>query len=224
MFILQHKLKRLKIELRDSNKNYFGNVHNAVLLKQGLLLGVQQNLKTASLSDIDGLLCQEKISKEENDHALHYQYLFWKERVKMLWFKDGDRNTAFFHVVVKRRNNSSRIHRLRIDNEVTEDSKLIGDHILDFYKNLYAKSISNVSDTSNMEDFIGYYIPELVSSEENMMLIKCPEFLVIKTVVFNLNGNSAPGPDGFGGVFYRSCWDINGTDVCNVVQQFFKQN
>jgi len=45
-----------------------------------------------------------------------------------------------------------------------------------FIKNLYAKSISNVHDTSNMKDFIGTYIPKLVSSEENMMLIKCPDF------------------------------------------------
>jgi len=50
------------------------------------------------------------------------------------------------------------------------------------------------------------------------MLIKCPNFLEIKTIIFNLNGNSAPSPDGFGGVFYHSCWDIIGTDVCNVVQ------
>jgi len=64
----------------------------------------------------------------------------------------------FFHVVVNRRNNISGIHRLRIDIEVIED------HILDFYKNLYAESISNVQDTSNMEDFIGTYIPDMVSS------------------------------------------------------------
>jgi len=154
----------LKIKLRDWNKNSLSNVHNAVLLKQGLLLSIQQNLETTCLSNIDGLLCQEKIAKEELDHALHYQYLFQKEMTKMLWFKDGDQNSTFFHVVVKRRNNSSEIHRLQIDNEVTKDLKLIKDHILDFYKNLYAESISNVPDTSNMEDFIGSYIPELVSS------------------------------------------------------------
>jgi len=107
--------------------------------------------------------------------------------------------------VVKRRNISSGIHHLRIDNEVTEDLKLIEDHILDFYKNLYAESISNVPDTSNMEDCIGSYIPELVSSEENMMLIKCLDFLEIKSAAFNLNGKSVLGPDGFGGVFYHSC-------------------
>jgi len=54
------------------------------------------------------------------------------------------------------------------------------------------------------------------------MLVKCPDFLEIKNVVFNLNGNSANGPNGFGGVFYHSCWEIIGTDVCNFVQQFFK--
>ena len=53
--------------------------------------------------------------------------------------------------MVKRRNNSSGIHRLRIDNEVTKDTKLIEDHILDFYKNIYAEFISNVPDTCNME-------------------------------------------------------------------------
>jgi len=41
------------------------------------------------LSDINGLLYEEKIAKEELDHALHCQYLFWKEMAKMLWFKDG---------------------------------------------------------------------------------------------------------------------------------------
>ena len=149
--------------------------------------------------------------------------MFWKERAKIFWFKDGDRNTAFFHVVVKRSNNSSEINRLRIDNVVIEDPKLIEEHILDLYKTLYAESISHVQDTNNMEDFISTYIPELVSAEENMMLIKCPDFLEIKNVVFNLNGNSSHGPDGFGGVFYHSCWEIIGTNVCNVVQQFLNK-
>jgi len=77
-----------------------------------------------------------KIAKEERDQT-------WKERAKMLWFKYGDRNTAFFHLLVKRRNNSSGINRLRIDNVVIEDPKLIEEHILDFYRTLYAESISH---------------------------------------------------------------------------------
>jgi len=197
---------------------------NAVLLKQSLLLGIQQNLETASLYDINGLLCQEKTAKEEFDHALHYQYLFWKERAKMLWLKMRIEVLLFFDVVVKRRNKSSGIHTLRIDNEVIEDPKLIKDHILDFHKNLYAESIANDQDTGSMEDFINTYIHKNVSSKENIVLIKCRNSLEIKNANFKINGNNAPGPDGFGGVFFHSCGDIIGMDVCKVIQQFFKQN
>ena len=116
------------------------------------------------MSDIDGLLYPEKIAKEELNHVLHCQNLFWKERAKMFWFKYGDKNTAFFHVVVKRRNNYGGIHHLRIYNVVIEDPKIIEKHILDFYKTLYAESISHDPDTSSMEDFIGTYVPNLVSS------------------------------------------------------------
>ena len=95
---------------------------------------------------------------------------------------------------------------------------------MDFYKKIYAEFVSNDQDIGNMEDFFGSYIPELVSFEENMMLIKYPDYLEIKNVIFNLNGNSVPAPDGFGGVFYHSCWEMIGTDVCKAVQQIFKQN
>ena len=70
MFILQHKLKFLKIELRDWNKNSFGNVHNAVLLKQGLFLGIQQNLEIPSLSDIVEEVLNRGISKLVNDKKI----------------------------------------------------------------------------------------------------------------------------------------------------------
>jgi len=90
MFILQHKLKRLKIELRSWNKNFVGNVQNEVFLKQTSLLAIQQSLETTSLFVLDVLICQEKIAKEKLDHAFHCQYLFWKERAKIIWFKDRD--------------------------------------------------------------------------------------------------------------------------------------
>ena len=95
---------------------------------------------------------------------------------------------------------------------------------MDFYKNLYAESLSMFRIQVIWKIFIGSYILELVLFEENMMLLKCPNFLEIKNVVFNLNGISSLGPDGFGVVFYHSCWEIIGTQVCNDVQQFFKQN
>jgi len=65
MFILQHKLKRLKIELRSWNKNSFGNVQNEVILKQTSLLAIQQSLETVSSPVLDMLICQQNTAKME---------------------------------------------------------------------------------------------------------------------------------------------------------------
>jgi len=55
------------------------------------------------------------------------------------------------------------------------------------------------------------------------MLIKCPDFLEIKNVVFNLNGNSVLRPDGFSGVFYHSCWEIIGQMFAMLFNSFLNK-
>lgn len=66
-------------------------------------------------------------------------------------------------------------------------------------------------------------IPNLVSIEENATLIAIPKASEIKQAVFSLNPNSAPGPDGYSGLFYQKCWDIVGRDVVLCIQAFFKE-
>ncbi|XP_019433073.1 PREDICTED: uncharacterized protein LOC109339968 [Lupinus angustifolius] len=61
----------------------------------------------------------------------------------------------------------------------------------------------------------------LVGNEENAMLISIPTSEEIKSVVFSINGEGAPGPDCFGGCFYQQFWEIVSKDVCNSVTQFF---
>jgi len=70
----------------------------------------------------------------------------------MLWFKDGDRNTAFFSMLWSKGEIiivGFIVYGLII-RILMILTKLIEDHILDFYKNLYVESISNVLDTNNM--------------------------------------------------------------------------
>jgi len=53
------------------------------------------------------------------------------------------------------------------------------------------------------------------------MLETIPNEAEIKEVVFGLNLDSTPGPDGFGGAFYQSCWDTIRSNLIDVIQQFF---
>ncbi|GKC68404.1 RNA-directed DNA polymerase, eukaryota, reverse transcriptase zinc-binding domain protein [Tanacetum coccineum] len=43
----------------------------------------------------------------------------------------------------------------------------------------------------------------------------------IKEALFQINGNKAPGPDGFSSLFFKKAWDIVGKDVCKSVKEFF---
>lgn len=52
-------------------------------------------------------------------------------------------------------------------------------------------------------------------------MLKLPLREEIRAAVFGLNADGAPGPDGFGGHFYQTFWDIIAVDVVQSVQEFF---
>ncbi|GJU59485.1 RNA-directed DNA polymerase, eukaryota, reverse transcriptase zinc-binding domain protein, partial [Tanacetum coccineum] len=43
----------------------------------------------------------------------------------------------------------------------------------------------------------------------------------IKYAMFQIDGNKAPGPDGFSSHFFKKAWTIVGKDVCEAVKEFF---
>lgn len=89
--------------------------------------------------------------------------------------------------------------------------------LLAYYADLYA------SDNSySTNGLIQRTISASVSAYDNDMLTKQSSMDEIK-VVFSMNGDGAPSPDGFGDCFYQRFWDTVSLDVFNSVTQFFSQ-
>ncbi|XP_055814563.1 uncharacterized protein LOC129884258 [Solanum dulcamara] len=65
------------------------------------------------------------------------------------------------------------------------------------------------------------HLPRMIFEEDNVMFEAEPTEEEVKRVVFQLNSDSAGGPDGFTGVFYQTCWDIIRQDVTNMMKAFF---
>ena len=49
--------------------------------------------------------------------------------------------------------------------------------------------------------------------------VTCEE---VRTMIFNMNPNKAPRPDGFTALFYQKSWNTVGNDVVLAVQSFFR--
>jgi len=63
-----------------------------------------------------------------------------------------------------------------------------------------------------------------VDEQTNQLLKCCPNEAEIKNAIFSLNGDGAPGPDGFGVFFFQTYWSIVKLDVIKAVQDFFINN
>ena len=100
---------------------------------------------------------------------------------------------------------------------ITDDPSCIQNHILDFYQNLFKADSSVVSNF----DVISLIIPHMVTDEKNLTLFQCPTPDEIQHTFFHLDAHSAPGPNGFTGIFFKLFWDVIKFDVCSAVCSFF---
>ncbi|GJW39768.1 hypothetical protein Tco_0065613 [Tanacetum coccineum] len=63
--------------------------------------------------------------------------------------------------------------------------------------------------------------PKCITSETSMNMVHNITNKEIKTAMFNIGDDRAPGPDGFTSAFFKKSWNIVGNDVCSAVREFF---
>jgi len=164
----------------------------------------------------DNLLTEERIAQADLDQALNKQDLFWKEKSRVNWHLNGDRNTKFFHQVTKIKNKTKVISSLRNDEEIITDPNVISNHIVNYYSNLFSTN-PFLQDDLLVEEVI----PSLIDENTNNLLTMIPNEDEIKAAVFSMNRDGAPGPDGFGACFFQSYWSIVHKEVSEAVVEFF---
>ncbi|EPS58553.1 hypothetical protein M569_16261, partial [Genlisea aurea] len=142
--------------------------------------------------------------------------LWWKQRSKAYWLKEGDKNNKFFHSVASQRRQRNKITRLKSHDTWIEDPADIQREFLAFYEQLFTSSapcreaISEVVRT----------IPRRVTNEMNDKLIQAFTEDEVWFAVKQMNAESAPGPDGFPPLFYQNYWPIIKEETCCSVLDF----
>ena len=136
MHILHFKLKSLKPKLKLWNKSVVGDFHQR-------FYSTQQQLSEAQLA-IDTLGFSEDRCLEELDcltsysHALHLLNKFRQDKNKNARFREGDRNTAFFHRKAKVRESKSYVSLLTQGDDVFNNSADIEAHVLNYFTYIFS--------------------------------------------------------------------------------------
>lgn len=110
---MKAKLKQLKIDLKKWNNETFGNIHTRVASAKDSLLKVQLEIDSLGYNDIR--TAAEAQAQVDMFDALKYEESYWKEKSRVKWLAEGDKNTSFFHKIAKQRSASCKLNYLKCD-------------------------------------------------------------------------------------------------------------
>ncbi|XP_038972451.1 uncharacterized protein LOC120104769 [Phoenix dactylifera] len=151
-----------------------------------------------------------------HDSLLRQQEIFWRQKSRIQWIREGDRNTSFFHQAVVIRRHRNRIRAIRDEaGQIVEDPDMIQRVLEGFFRARWSEQLGSGSPE-------GFVPPSArVAEEDTVALIRPVSEREIREVVWSLEGDKAPRPDGFPPLFFRRYWMIVGQDVTAAIQQYF---
>ncbi|XP_024177965.2 uncharacterized protein LOC112183883 [Rosa chinensis] len=160
-------------------------------------LRMQQEECSALTAKLEGLLAEEDV--------------YWKQRSKVTWLADGDRNTKFFHRKASNRRAKNRLTGLFDYNGVWHDtSQGMEDVVLHYFSSMFK---SNDINSIHMRNVVGLLQPK-VTADMNFDLCAPYSALEIRAALFQMYPTKAPGPDVKDPV---SVTDLRPIALCNVI-------
>nr|XP_027077000.1 uncharacterized protein LOC113700749 [Coffea arabica] len=209
-----NKLKAVRDALKQWNRVVFGNVSSKVAEAEQELKQTEAEYDLVR-SEESKILLHE--ARARYNRALSIECEFWHQKAGIKWLQAGDANTAFFHSWVRQRRNSNFISRIRKEEGGWhEDLQEIKNSAISYFSDLFASN-RQVQPLTELP----FEVPR-VTQEDNEIMKQLPTMKEIHEVVFGMDTQSAPGPDGFGAGFFQSCWDMVKDDLLMAIQDFFQ--
>eukprot|EP00253_Pinus_taeda_P034935 PITA_34935 len=154
-------------------------------------------------------------TKIEGEALLEINKAKWKTKAGKV---SGDKNTAFFHKQIHTRLSRNHIVEITSPNgTVLKGTTLIKEVATPHFQLLFKEE--GVEDNEEAHHFLKH-IPRMVNEEDNASLLKPFTEEEISNVIWKMEPDKAPRPDGFSIHFYRLCWDIIKADLYQMIKGF----
>ncbi|XP_073120906.1 uncharacterized protein [Henckelia pumila] len=201
--------------LQQWASRHFGNIPCQIQRKRDQLERIRNHESWIyEMNNIKELEVElEKLSSQEE--------LLWKQRSRSDWLAAGDKNTKFFHRTASLRKEQNTIRGLISgQGDFVQDQGCMVAIITDYFDELFTT-------TDPHPELFQPVIDCIEPKVDRMMNINlCAPFtaLDVKTALFELGPDKAPGPDGFSGISYQKFWHVVGEEVTQAVLHILNED
>ncbi|XP_027155460.1 uncharacterized protein LOC113766368 [Coffea eugenioides] len=184
MFKVVRRIKECRIAFIEWNRTVKGNTRAVIQELKGHLKALREKEELSDKGAIANLKLQ--LSKAHKDEEL-----YWSQKSRSRWLKEGDKNTAYFHLSVMAKRKRNRINMLQKANgEWCRGEQEVVEELNKHYKDLFT-STEPIEFDDVLQD-----IPRTISHLMNEQLIKPVDEKEIKHATFSMFPNTVPGVDG----------------------------
>ncbi|KAL4388297.1 hypothetical protein GQ457_09G027380 [Hibiscus cannabinus] len=201
-------LKAAKIAIKDWSVKYSSIPEKSIkaleeeiqALESSLYQGQVDSRIHKRISELRGKLWQE-LRKEERA---------WLQKSRLKWFREGDRNTKFFHLSASNRRRYNSLNGILFNGaRITDPAEIkcrVFEYFFKAYNTITAVVVEELDLPFNRISSIQQIGLESVFSEEEVW-----------RAISSSDSNKAPGPDGFNMGFFKRFWP----QLKEVIMKFF---
>ncbi|CAM8877709.1 unnamed protein product [Rhodiola kirilowii] len=211
---LMKNLRGCRVKLASWNKRIFGKTNERISKLKADLECIKNRFRTHEVIE------KEASISKELEEWLAREELFWRQRSRVEWLKEGDANTKFFHEKASCRDRRNTIVRIKEEGRWIEGEEEICRKAMLFYAELFRQD--------KVREEVDW------SKELECMKVKlsdeayhqfCTPFTTteVQEALFQLGATKAPGIDGFSALFYQKSWELVKEDVFQFALKFLNQ-
>jgi len=148
MYIFQQKLKTIKSNLKRWNKDTFGDIFQAKKELEEKMALLQQTMITEGHDE--ERKAQETNLQRQWEERLKQEEMLCRQKSRVQWQKQGERNTSFFHKsTIQHRAYNQILSLKKADDNKVFSREHIGDEINSYFTYILSKSSLNRTQAIN---------------------------------------------------------------------------
>ena len=167
-----------------------------------------------------GLIVEEtelkKEAKESYKKWVMLEESHWRQLSREVWLKEGDKHTGFFHRMANAHRNNNSLDRVKIDGVWLLEEQEVREGIANAYQQMLSEDLGWKADIGRIQ------LNQISQQEAENLEIPFYEN-EIQSALMKMNGDKAPGPDGFTMAFWQSSWDFVKEEVLEMFKEFHEQ-